>query len=346
MCMKNFLLNKTPLLDARSPIEYQKGHIPGAISFPLFTDCERASVGCVYKKEGKNKAIQLGLSIVGPKLLSFVTQAEELCSNVKDVRLYCARGGMRSHSLAWLLQTAEFSCSVLEGGYKAYRNWVLQKFKKKYRFMVIGGLTGCGKTELLKELASSGEQIIDLEEIASHKGSSFGHLGNHLQPTCEHFENILATQLSLLNPDLPIWIEDESHLIGSCPIPKDIWEQMQTSSFVWLDSMKSERVQRLLCTYGSYKTEDLLASVKKLSKRLGAVSTKEVVEAIFQNKLESAIEMLLHYYDKAYLHSCQKHGRAAPRHLFHRSNPDLIKELKVMAYATALHCATNERKKA
>ena len=335
--IQNFLKEITPLLDVRSPIEYKSGHIPSAISFPLFEDNERAAVGTVYKQEGKESAIKLGLAFVGPKLLSFVEKAEQLCGLSKKIRLYCARGGMRSNSMAWLLRTAGISCQVLEGGYKIYRNWALSQFLNQYHFVVLGGFTGCGKTELLQQLKKQGEQVIDLENIASHRGSAYGHLGYEKQPPNELFENLLAQELSLQNPHRPIWIEDESKLIGSCIIPKELWQQMKEGLFIWLNSTKEERMQRLLKIYGSHNTADLITSTQKLVKKLGAVRTQEIIEAIEQKKIETALERLLEHYDRAYLHCCHKHGKKISHFSFESSTSSLIEELCKSAHSWQTH---------
>lgn len=324
---QHFLQANTPILDVRSPIEYVKGHIPGAISFPLFDDNERAEIGTLYKKKGKEAAVKLGLKYVGPKLLSFVEKAEAICDGTKMLRLYCARGGMRSSSVAWLLRTGGISCQLLVGGYKAYRNWVLKQFQETYTFIVVGGLTGSGKTDLLHHLKDREVQVVDLEDLASHKGSCFGHLGQKKQPPIEHFENLLAQQLSIMNKSLPIWVEDESRLIGSCVIPKEIWDQMKAGRFVWLNSPKEERLKRLLKTYGEYSSEDLIASTKKLVKRMGAVRNKEAIEAIELNDLTKATEILLEYYDSSYLHCRHKYGQKPPHFTLDSPHSSHIQEI-------------------
>lgn len=305
--IENYLTQPGPLLDVRSPSEYHQGHIPGAHSLPLFSDQERAQVGTLYKQTGKNAAVKLGLQIVGPKLAALVEEAEKL--GTKTVRIYCWRGGMRSSSLAWLLTTAGFHCTLLTGGYKAFRRWTLSQFQKHYPLHVIGGLTGSGKSELLKELEHK-EQVIDLEEIANHRGSSFGHLGASPQPTPEHFENILAWQLSRCDLNKTIWIEDESRTIGTCRIPNPFWEQMSHAPLLWLNCTKEQRVARLLRDYGGYPAEALIKATERIAKKLGPLRTKEIVESIHNQNLEFAISSILDYYDRSYAYACQKRPRA------------------------------------
>lgn len=336
MNIEEFLNHPTPVLDVRSPSEFLQGHIPGAYSFPLFSDFERAQVGLLYKQAGKDAAVKLGLSFVGPKLFSFVENAEKMACSMKTFRIYCWRGGMRSSSLAWLLQTAGFRCELLTSGYKAFRRWCLNQFKKQYSFIVLGGLTGCGKTDFLGSLKQQNEQVIDLEAIANHRGSSFGHLGCSDQPSAEHFENTLAVKLSQCNSQLPIWIEDESRMIGTCPIPQDIWKQMNQSSFLWIESSKEERIKRLLRIYGHHPSEEMILATQRLVRKLGAVRTKQVVELIQNNEIEIAISALLEYYDNSYIYSCQKLNRKQPEYTYSGCSDEILEQLKDLSRKKSL----------
>ena len=194
------------ILDARAPTEFLQGRIPGAINLPLFDDLERESVGICYKSKGQEKAIELGLALVGPKMASLVNQAKRLSSG-KPLQVYCARGGMRSSSLCWLLNFSGVKTSQLEGGYRSFRRAVLKKLEdaqQHYRWMILGGLTGSGKSAILKEMERMGEQVLDLEELACHRGSSFGSFGMPSQPTSEQFENEIASKIQQFDPTRPI----------------------------------------------------------------------------------------------------------------------------------------------
>jgi tRNA 2-selenouridine synthase len=151
------LTETIPVIDVRSPKEFEHAHIPGAINLPLFSNEERARVGICYKNEGRQAAVLLGLEIAGPKLAYFALKAQELSVNNQLV-IHCWRGGMRSSSMAWLFGTLGIKTFVLEGGYKAYRRFIKNRFAEKANFIVLGGLTGSGKTEILKELAKMGQQ--------------------------------------------------------------------------------------------------------------------------------------------------------------------------------------------
>lgn len=297
-----FLQITNPIFDVRSPAEFLQGHIPGAHSLPIFSNEERALVGTVYKQEGKEAAVSLGLDLVGPKLRSFVTQAKYIAGSKANIRVYCWRGGMRSSSMAWLLETAGFTCQVLSGGYKTFRRWTLDQFQKSYYLIILDGLTGSGKTEQLQALAKKGEQVIDLENIAKHRGSSFGHLGLAIQPSSEQFENILAYQLSRYDPLVPIWIENESRTIGKCYIPQKFKQQMTNASKVWVESTKEDRTRRLILEYGSYPADELIVATRRLVKKLGGVRTEQIVGCIERGEVEEAVILMLEYYDKAYLH--------------------------------------------
>lgn len=309
MDIHQFLLVNGPVIDVRSPKEFQQGHLPGAVSLPLFTDSERALVGTAYKRQGHADAVRLGLKLVGPKLSSLIEQADALAGNGKSFRIYCWRGGMRSSSMAWLLSTAGYHCTVLSGGYKSFRKWVTGQFEKPYSLVVLGGLTGCGKTEKLHELKSMGEQTIDLEGLANHRGSSFGHIGCLPQPSCEQFTNTLAWELSRLDPARPVWVEDESRMIGTCQLPHPFWKKMCEARMAWIEASTEARVGRLVRDYGMHAKEMLLQAVRRLEKKLGGAKTKYVCECIEDGRLEEAIVQVLEYYDKTYAFSCLKHPR-------------------------------------
>lgn len=292
------LSNNTPIIDVRSPAEYEQAHIPGALSLPLFSNEERATVGTIYKQKGKVKAVKAGLEIVGPKLVSFTKFALSL--NSESILVHCWRGGMRSASMAWLLETVNLKCNILEGGYKSYRTYVREQLEKSYNIILLGGFTGSGKTDLLQILDENGRQIIDLEAIAHHKGSAFGAIGQTAQPTTEMFENLLYQNLSKLDPTKPIWVEDESHNIGKDFIPEPFWLQMRKSPLVVVDATFEQRLERLVRDYGGFPAQNLIDSIQKIEKRLGYDKCKLALEACKSNNLKAAAEICLIYYDKAY----------------------------------------------
>ncbi|GAC1303068.1 MAG: tRNA 2-selenouridine(34) synthase MnmH [Mucilaginibacter sp.] len=305
--IRNFIeLDKTiPVIDVRTPAEFEQGHFCGAYNIPLFTNDERVQVGTTYKQTGREQAILLGFDLVGPKWSGFIKQALEI-SPGKKVALHCWRGGMRSGAMAWALNLYGFDVYLLEGGYKKYRRWVLDKFDEKLNITILGGLTGSGKTMVLHQLKSKGEQVIDLEGIAQHQGSAFGSMNAMVQPTQEQFENDLATQLNALNAAKPVWIEDESVTIGKRYIPNGLFHQMRDAVVMALKVPLEKRVSFLVDEYGTLDKDFLKTCTEKIWKRLGPEQTKNAVAAIDEGRMADFIRIVLVYYDKTYRNGLSK----------------------------------------
>jgi len=322
------------VIDVRSPAEYNHAHIPGAYSLPLFSDEERAVVGTAYKQESREKAIKYGLDFFGPKMKAMVEEAERISDlrlqiadlnrnkseienpKSKIVLLYCWRGGMRSAAVGWLLDVYGFKVYTLVGGYKKFRTRVLDTFKLPFDLRILGGYTGAGKTEVIKELERKGEQVIDLEDIAKHKGSAFGNIGMPNQPTQEMFENMLSIRLRTLryesknnghnsNPQLiidhsPIWLEDESQRIGLINIPKDLWQTMRRSPLYFLEIPFEERLKHLVEEYGCLDKEKMIDAILRIKERLGGLEAKKAIEFLSEDNTIESFRILLKYYDKWY----------------------------------------------
>lgn len=309
------------LLDVRSPGEFSHAHIPSAISFPLFSDEERKVVGTTYKQKSREDAIKIGLDFFGPKMRKMVEEAEAISNygqteprNSKpEIFIYCWRGGMRSAGIAWLLDLYGFKVHTLAGGYKSFRNYVLQTFQQPFQFKILGGYTGSGKTEVLNELEKHGETIIDLEKIASHKGSAFGAFKMPPQPKQEMFENLLAIELNeksqaesfsdLSSPFRAtggIWLEDEAQRIGDLNLPNALWDNMRISPIFFLEIPFEERLNHIVAEYGKCEKEKLIDSTKRISQRLGGLDTKNTIEFLEKGEIKEAFRILLRYYDKRY----------------------------------------------
>jgi tRNA 2-selenouridine synthase len=299
------LSQNLPIIDVRSPGEYAHAHIPGAVNLPLFSDDERAAIGTVYKQQGRDQAVRLGLKYTGPKIETLIDQADQIAPN-REVILHCWRGGMRSNSMKWLLQTAGYQVILLKGGYKAYRHYVLELFKQPFKLYILSGKTGSGKTEILQLLHQSGEAIIDLEALANHKGSSFGGINQIAQPGIEQFENNLAQQLIQVAFRDRIWVESESRKIGCVVIPEAFWNQMQAAPIVQIDLPLKSRIQRLVEQYGQYAKEELVTAILRIRKRLGGLQTSQAIDAVNAGDLETAVGIILTYYDKTYQFSHQQ----------------------------------------
>jgi len=299
------LSESMPVADVRSPSEFSMGHIPGAINIPLFDDRQREAVGTKYKKEGRIPAILEGLKLSGPE---FEYKLKEALKIMKDHRLlvHCWRGGMRSESMAWLFSMAGIDVSLLEGGYKSYRHHVLESLSVKRKMIVLGGMTGSSKTHILRYLKGIGEQVLDLEKIANHKGSAFGALGQPPQPTTEQFGNLLFSQWKDLDMHKSFWVEDESRNIGTVFIPDEFYLNMQDTPVIVLEMDLRTRLPRLMEEYSAYSPESLKESILKISKRLGGDNTHQAIKAVEEGKIDQAIEISLIYYDKAYQYGLKK----------------------------------------
>jgi tRNA 2-selenouridine synthase len=303
-----------PVFDARTPAEFAHSHIPGAHNLPLFLDEHRHQVGTTYKQQGRQEAILEGLDLVGPRMRELVEAVIAVAGPPQEcdhpILVHCWRGGMRSGSLAWLLEFYGYEVVTLKGGYKAFRNWVLATFERPLKLLVLGGYTGSGKTLTLFELERAGEQIIDLEGCANHKGSSFGALGLPPQPGTAHFENRLAMAISLLDPERRIFLEDESRMVGTCRIPEEFWKQMKDAHVLALMVPLEVRVERLVDAYGEASADELVTCFERIEKRLGSRDAKQAVEAVKQGDLREAAAIGLGYYDRAYEYGLQKRPEA------------------------------------
>ena len=339
------LAKEYPVLDVRSPGEYLHAHIPGANSFPLFSDEERKVVGTTYKQQSREQAIKSGLDYFGPKMRRMVEEVEEIISNrqlainneqqtiAKCVLIHCWRGGMRSAAIAWLLDLYGFKVFTLDGGYKKYRNYVLDTFKIPFDLKIVGGYTGSGKTGLLKSLKEKGEAVVDLEGLANHKGSAFGNIGLPKQPGQEMFENLLSFELRKIETPKrnlseskgpyspftihhsPLWLEDESQRIGLVNIPKDLWDQMRQSPVYFLDIPFEERLKQIVLEYGVLDPEKVTDAINRISKKLGNLNTKMAISMLNEGKKAESFDILLKYYDKHYFKSL--HNRKEINSLLH-----------------------------
>ncbi|MBU1099233.1 MAG: tRNA 2-selenouridine(34) synthase MnmH [Bacteroidetes bacterium] len=300
------LTSDLSVIDVRSPAEFEHGHIPGAASIPLFSNEERAHVGTVYKQQSKEAATELGYEYVIPKLESFIADSFKVSPTGKVV-VHCWRGGMRSRSFAQHLSENGFTdVKLIIGGYKAYRNYVLDTLATPVQLKVLGGYTGSGKTHILNELKKLGKQVIDLEGLANHKGSAFGGIGQLEQPTIEQFENNLHEELSKLDLSKPIWVEDESHNIGRANIPMQFFEQMRSAKLLFIDIPTEERAKHLVTEYANCNSQELAESIQRIAKRLGGLSVKNAIEELENKNFFEVAKISLHYYDKSYLKGMSK----------------------------------------
>lgn len=313
-----------PVLDVRSPSEYNHAHIPGAYSLPLFSDDQRRIVGTAYKQQSRKHAIKIGLDFFGPNMRGMVEAVENIVAERKSknkneengqsehptILVHCWRGGMRSSAVAWLLDLYGFRIFTLTGGYKKFRHFVIDKLKENFPFNVLGGYTGSGKSKILQELRQKGEVIVDLESLANHKGSAFGAHGQPPQPSQEMFENLLAVDLwrsmnrirENENAGKPtrIWIEDESQRIGLINLPQEFWLNLRQAPVFFIDVPFNQRLDYIVKEYGWIETEKMVNAIIRIKKRLGGLETKTAVNCLLEGDTVGSFEVLLKYYDKHY----------------------------------------------
>lgn len=301
--VEEFLAQDIPLLDVRSPGEYSAGHIPGAVSFPLFNDLERAEIGTLYKQVSADAAFSRGLRIAEPKIPDYLEHAQKLGTSF---RIHCWRGGMRSRAMADLLREHGYDCEVLKGGYKAYRQSMMSFLERPMRLRVLTGHTGSMKTEVLHAIRSMGEQFIDLEGLANHQGSSFGNVHTTGQPTTEQFQNDLYEAVRGLDLERVIWIEDESMMIGKCAVPNPLFLQKESAPHFLIEIADSKRLSHLVNNYGGLEPLHLTKAMEGIRKKLGHERCDLASDHISKGNLREAARIALVYYDKQYSKAVEK----------------------------------------
>jgi tRNA 2-selenouridine synthase len=312
--------SRVAVVDVRSPGEFTQGHIPGAVSVPLFSDAERAEIGTTYVQQGRKPAVMLGLACVGSRMAELGARLTELAdASGGEVLIHCWRGGMRSASVAWLAETLDIRAATLVGGYKSFRRWAIDTTGRGRAINVVAGLTGTGKTHVIHALAARGENVLDLEKLAHHKGSAFGDLGEEAQPTQEQFENELAMAWRDTRADAPVWLEDESRNIGRCSLPDALWQSKQAGHFHVIELPDEVRLAHLCEVYSGHPPEVLAARIECIRKRLGGDRTSAAIEAVCAGDFESACKLVLAYYDRTYREAIDKlpPDRVEWFHFFH-----------------------------
>lgn len=292
-----------PVVDVRSEAEFERGHIPFATNIPLLNNSERVVVGTTYKQQGQGEAITAGFRLVGPRLADLIETSRQVGD---EFIVHCWRGGMRSSNFCHFMEMTRVKTHQLEGGYKAYRRAALESFKKPLRFIGLCGYTGSGKSEILRAIGAEGEQILDLEQIARHKGSVFGGLMMPPQPTTEQFQNDLFEAILKLDPSKRIWIEDESIAVGNIFLPADLWTKMTNSTLLEISVQKETRIARLVEEYGGADKNEFLEAMTKIMRKLGGQHYNSAKEKLLTGDMSSVIDILLTYYDKAYRNGLEK----------------------------------------
>ncbi len=303
------------VIDVRSPSEFADDHIEGAVNLPVLFDDERAVVGKLYKQTSAFAARKTGAAIMSRNIAQHLETI--LKDKPADFRplIHCWRGGQRSRAFALVLSEIGWTTHLLEGGYKAYRRGVLDKIKslpERLNLIVIAGRTGSGKTDLLQTLQQNQQQILDLEDLAAHRGSLLGQIPGRLQPGQRLFESRIVHKLMQFDPSLPVFIESESSRIGNLQIPAALWRVMTNAPLVTLDVPVSARAAYLVSVYERLMLDpsDLLVLIDGMVRRHGYDITSEWKNLLNQKDWHSLAKSLLTaHYDPAYDQSVSRHDR-------------------------------------
>jgi len=300
---------ETALIDVRSPSEYEDSTIPGSVNIPLFDDAERAEIGTLYKQVSVDAAKDRGLEIVSRKLPDFIRSIEAAGPPRKAV--FCWRGGMRSRTSATLASLIGMKMLRLSGGYRAYRKWVvdtLEHLAELPPIYVINGFTGTGKTELLDRLEAMGYPVVNLERMAEHRGSIFGHIGRspNNQKT---FEALLVHTLLRLKHAPYLLIEAESKRVGKAVLPEFLVEAKERGTQLFIDLPMERRVANIIADYKPEEHKEAsMRSFERIEKRMHTPVAAEVRSALQEERYEDAVRLLLiHYYDPRYRHATEQY---------------------------------------
>ena len=313
--------NYQHIIDSRSPAEFALDHVPGAVNWPVLDSAQRESVGTLYQREGSFKAKLAGATLVARNIASLIEDRATSIDPHARLLVYCWRGGNRSGALSTVLARIGFRTDVLEGGYKAFRRWVIEDTARRaqgLKFCIVAGRTGSAKTDLLHLLAQEGEQVIDLEALARHRGSLLGATPDSPQPSQRAFETSLWFQLARCQPGRLVWLESESRKIGQIQIPESIIERMRSSPHYQLEVESKVRSKYLLDHYQHWirEPERLQAITLKLRPFLSSEAYAALEQSLSQQRLEEFVSLLLkHHYDPLYDRSIAKNFRSEKRRI-------------------------------
>jgi len=297
------------LVDVRTPAEFAEATIPGAINVPIFSDAERAEVGTLYKQQGKQIARRLGIRLVAPKIPGLIEQVETAWRQGSGpVIVFCWRGGMRSKALTAFLNLAGIPARQLQGGHKGFRSLVCDFFERGEwgRLLVLRGMTGVGKTRLLKRLAGEGYPVVDLEGLAGHRGSAFGALGLPPQPSQKGFEAALWDELRQIPPGSHALAEGESRHIGRLQLPPKVYAALQQERSLWINASLDYRTRVILEDYPALDElrESFVPPITALKPRLGSEAVGRMLTLLEQgNWAELVRQLMVLYYDPLYDHT-------------------------------------------
>lgn len=302
------------MIDVRSPKEFNEDTIPGAINIPILSDEEREQVGYLYKQVNREKAKESGLQYASNKLVDFYKEIKSISDSKKAPVLFCYRGGMRSSSVATIMDIMSLRVYVLEGGYKSYRSYVMDNlptFAEKFKFIVLHGYTGVGKTKLLNDLENKDMQVIDIEGLAKNSGSVFGSLAYKSNSNSQKaFESLLLRNYQTLESNI-VFTESESKRVGRVILPDFMFNDMENGYHVLIKTNMKNRVKNIMEDYVDIDIPDrnnkIVAAINKLRKRLGNDKVDELIQEVNTGDYSSAIvALMVDYYDPLYEYSINK----------------------------------------
>jgi len=299
-------------IDVRSPSEYAHDHIPGAANHPVLDDDERARIGTLHNDESAFAAERAGASLVAKNIGAMLESA--FADKPRDWRplVYCWRGGKRSAALTHVLNEIGWKAVQLEGGYKTYRRAVidaLDALPGRFRYRVVCGVTGSGKSRLLQALAAEGAQVLDLEHLAQHRGSLLGDVPGSPQPSQKRFESLLRETLAGFDPDRPVYVESESRKVGEIRVPQNLIEAMWASPCIRLDTPLAARVALLREDYAHFlaRPDDLVAKLAHLTPLVGHETSERWREMAAAADFDALVaDLLIGHYDPTYLRSIRR----------------------------------------
>jgi tRNA 2-selenouridine synthase len=298
------LLESHCIVDVRTPLEFAEDHLPGAINVPILNNAERVEVGTIYKQVGPQPARQRGLELTCGRFGAMVAEIAGQAAG-RPILVYCWRGGLRSLSMAILLEMSGYPVQQLRGGYKAFRGMVIKYFEDftpPAPLTVIHGMTGIGKTTFINGLDQSAWTSIDLEGLACHRGSAFGEIGLVQALSQKRFETLLWDSFRRAPADRPIVLEGESPRIGKISLPGNLYEIMAASCKIWCHAALETRVRRLAEEYAHPEYhEAMAAALERIRKKLGGQRHAELAKMLEQWDVEGLIRgLIVQYYDKLY----------------------------------------------
>jgi tRNA 2-selenouridine synthase len=300
------------IIDVRSPGEFAEDHVPGAVNLPVLGDEERALVGYVYVQKSRFDARRLGAAIVARNIASHLEGDLSTKSPAFAPLIYCWRGGQRSAAMATVFDQIGWRPTLLRGGYKSYRREVCASLSRSYPpIVLLSGHTGTAKTAILSEVGSRGAQVLDLENLANHRGSLLGGFAGRPQPSQKWFESQLLGELAALDHSKPVLMEAESSKIGDVNIPEPLWKEMRAAPMIEIKAPTAARARYLLAAYRdlTFDPERLIAALARLPSRHGQGTVNGWIELVEMGRYEELVSALMEiHYDPA----CTRWNKSHP----------------------------------